>query len=269
MTSYTPGQLDFPSDHFPIVVRLGDENGIGIASFNALNESYKHYIHGNQGLKDSKLDKMTENERYDLIVDIVNEAFSNGVGIFALQEVSNHLLARFYTIKTGIIISTPNMDGKGIDNGCVLLNPNMVQLKGDIVTSAYSDGNKLDNYIQQIPLCLSSDPTIVFTLINTHVKFGKIKQLISVLKQIKGPIIATGDFNVGFNDPREESSVKPLLEEKEFELLTNHAQYSHVNTLKVLDLFDHFYTRDITLVADVKLLALLRKDLKMGPSCAP
>lgn len=261
--TYTPGKLDFPSDHFPVIARLDDEKGIGIMSFNVLNEKYKPYIHGGQELKDSQLDKMTESQRCDIIVSIIDRAFSNGVGIVALQEVSNNLLMKLYKTTNLVVILTPNMSSKGADNGTILFNPKQVKISGNIITVPYTAEDKYENYIQQVKFSLVSDPNKEFTFVNTHVKFGLIKQLISVLKKIKGPIIATGDFNVGFKDPREESSPEPLLKEKEFNLLLTHASYSHVNTLQQLDLFDHFYTRNVTLVGDPELLNIVRSDLKL------
>lgn len=260
LQTYTPGKLDFPSDHFPIVMRLGDAKGIGIMSFNTLNEAYKEYIHYGQSLKGSRLDQMTEEQRHNAIIEIIAKSFENGVAICALQEVSNKLMSRLFLAKL-VIVQTPNMDGDGTDNGCVLLNPKLVKINGTLITSAFNSDSDPDNYIQQIPLRLVSDPKQSFTLVNTHVKFGCIKQLIHVLKQIGGPIISLGDFNVGFNDPRKESSTAPLSEEKEFNLWLDHAPFSHVNTLQTLDLFDHFYTKDVVLIKDPELLDKLRQKL--------
>lgn len=260
---YIPGKLNFPSDHFPIVARLDDEKGIGIVSWNVLNENYKKYIHYDQGLTGSELDKMSEEQRYDSIINIINMAFNNNVGIFALQEVSNKLLARLLLLGM-LVVSTPNMDSEGIDNGCILINTKLVMLDGINMTTSYiADDNTENNYIQQVYLYLTHDPAKKFIFINTHTLFKSIKQLIAHLKLIKEPFIVAGDFNVGLYDTRKDCSIKPLLEEKEFSLMLDHADYSHVNTFKRLDLFDHFYTHDLILVKDLKLLHVLRQDLKL------
>lgn len=258
---YIPGILNFPSDHFPVVMRIGDEKGIGVMSFNVLNEAYKEWIRGDQGLKDSKLDKMTEEERIKKVLNIVENALENGVCIIGLQEVSNKLLFALCGMKYHVV-STPNENSHGKDFGCVIYNQNFIKLKNSCVIGYHAKGN-VYNYIHSLEMNLVSDPNNSFTFINTHTKFGCITQLINHLRKIEGPIICVGDFNVGFEDPREESSPQPLLDEKEFILHRDHAPYSHVNTLKKLDLFDHFYTKDIKMVKDLNLLKIVRKDLSL------
>ena len=154
-----------------------------------------------------------------------------------------------------------NRDNKGIGYGVILSKSDQLETMNTLCNE-YTNGDKKDNYIQQATFqCIKSEK--IFTLVNTHVKFGKIDQLIATVKQIDGLCIVTGDFNVGFRDPRPESSPNLLLQEKKFILWTKHSGYSHVNYLGKLDLFDHFYsTRDeIILHPDLDLVTKLREGL--------
>ena len=256
---FTSHVLHFFSDHFPVVMNF---DTISIASFNVLNQAYmKPTFMKEQGLDGSFLTAMTEEDRTTAIVTLVMSMLKDhAISIVALQEVSQNLLARLLVEAHGyVVIPAPNMKGDGVDYGVILLNPTKVGLCGPLKVESYP-GKSMDKYIQQIKVYLKVSGS-VFTFCNTHAKFGAIGSLIYTLKQIEGPILCCGDFNVGTNSRQKEMDIKPLQEEKEFKLWLTHAPHSHVDTEQKLNLLDHFYTRDLELKENPALLALLRKDL--------
>ncbi len=258
--TFVPHVFHFFSDHFPIVM---DFETISIASFNVLNQAYmKPKYMKEQGLDGSFLTLMTEDERTTAIVKLVMSMLKeHAIPIVALQEVSPKVLARLLDEAKGyVVIPAPNMKGDGVDYGVIILDPAKIGICGYMKVDAY-EGDSPDKYIQRIKLYLKEKDHVFFTFCNTHAKFGAMGSLIYTLKNVEGPIICCGDFNVGANCSQKEMSITPLLEEKEFKLWLSHAPHSHVDTKQELKLVDHFYTRDMDLKDNHALLALLRKDL--------
>lgn len=290
--SASPPQLDFCSDHFPVAMSYeSDTLSLPLVSFNILNPRYKRYLKLNQGLEHSKLYTMPLAERYGKVLTIVQDAFDSDVAIVCLQEVSGDFL---FTLEKWLLkkptlrlLKAGTWDLDTNDWGLMLYDSTKVTVSGcpEIVPFTLPDPAKeantwtessdskdyiFSNYMQIVTFVpVSSTASEPFTVLNCHVKFGQIDQLIQCMRTLEKRdfknLIACGDFNVGvgFKDPRPESDSTPLTNAKEFILHLNHAQDSHFNCFQEYDLFDHFYTsKNVVMKTQLPLVSLLRKALK-------
>jgi hypothetical protein len=261
MEKYTPGQWSFSSDHLPGAgeMQIG-EDILYIAFFNALNENYKVWITKGQQLGESDLYYLTEEERNKANAKIIDH---EQVSIWALQECAPKFIAKLkkkLNPKYRFAQVTKALDK---DYGLVVYDGNKLKLLSETVVP-YMKNGKEENYMQILKFRhIASGEE--FTFINTHAAFGVTHQLRDYLLTLSGRIIAAGDMNVGFHDPRDESNFQKELWEGLEPQGFGHIKfpYTHVNTLAVLDTFDHIIYKDIKVSAAEKLTSELRKGFSL------
>jgi len=285
-SKYQPGQWGFSSDHLPVSaeVKLNDNDSFSVASFNVLNEAYKEYLlYGNaspgsteykrgQQLGGSELVTMSPETRWKENLKIIKKGLVNGLGIIGLQECSQKFMSLLLEE-----IGCRNEDNydllhasedlkRGEDYGVIIFDKTQFQFIASSVLYYYNEDNSRSNYIHSVLFSHIITRT-KFTFINTHIPFKKSDQFVSYILKCSGPVIAVGDFNLGYNDVRSESNLKrnliDRLENSGYRFVENLAEFSHVNTEPVLDLFDHIIFKEMTLVAYPRMTGILRENFSL------
>lgn len=261
MDKYILGQWSFSSDHLPGAAKGQLGNDIfNIGFFNVLNENYKLWITKGQQLGGSDLDRMPEQERNQANVDIIK---NDKISIWALQECSPPFIAMLKAQMNPRYKFSQVTKAENKDYGVVAYNSHEFELLSEAFVPYLKNGHA-ENYIQILEFKhLASGKKITF--INTHAAFGATDQLRDYLLTLSGSIIAAGDMNVGFNDPRDESNFQKALWERLEPQGFEHIKfaYTHVNTLAVLDTFDHFLYKNIIVAANEELTAELRQKFSL------
>ncbi len=279
---YTPGIWDFPSDHLPVCASIILDYGrtINVASFNVLNEAYKSYLlygNGKQGnvdyergqqLSGSFLATVSSSVRESQILYIIKKGFQNDLHLIGLQECSKEMVATLrnaFSETHGFEIAGQNdeMDTNK-DFGVVIYDKKILKvIKVNIYR--YKKNEKPSNYIQVIDFKNLEISGSDFTFVNTHVPFEQSHQLIEIVKELnddKQPTILVGDLNLGFFDSRRESSLQlnfiDKIDDTSFKRVISIADYSHVNTEPVLDLFDHIFVSRLSAIPNRVLTQAMR-----------
>jgi endonuclease/exonuclease/phosphatase family metal-dependent hydrolase len=262
--TYTTGKWGFPSDHLPVVVDVQFLNRSieKFVTFNVLNEEYKPYIQKGQGLTGSTLDKMTENRRIRLLLDVIQKLAQQGVTLFAFQEANLNFINALESsplVSTGrfgqIIAQNFSKQEKKEavqrnDYGVILYSKakyHYSENASEIISYSLGE-DSFNKYIQRVSLTHKSS-NVPFFFVNSHVEFGKLNQIGSYLTQLKAdhpntPVIATGDFNAGFGEEVTWSVLNHLVPVIRDYSLVETPGFTHVSTTQELDRYDFFVYSD-------------------------
>jgi endonuclease/exonuclease/phosphatase family metal-dependent hydrolase len=261
---YLVGQWSFPSDHLPVAAQIHftDHDAIGFASFNVLNENFKHYIYQGQKLTGSDLDKMPQKERELQNVQIVMKALQTlNIHLFALQECSPSFLQRLQTQldKDSRYRYHVAVSREGVDYGMIIYNQDFLQSTAPPTVIPYTLPGKrsqLNKYIQMIRLKHVVTETS-FVFVNTHTEFGQLAQLRRALEDLPSTdenVLVVGDLNAFPGNTRNppcdlSSQLLDPLASLGYRLVQDPAApFSHVNTEPHLRPYDHILVKGLSVL---------------------